>query len=279
MSAAARQVLAFAGAQLILAGLFVSLYLSPAVLLQSCNDDSGSIVLRWRPATVPAGALVPKVVPFRGGYGLQGAASRRSELQLGDARLAKLDASAPYTITAEVQLAKAPRERAVVVSRAQARIVGFELGVNRRRQPYLALGRRRGRPAILTGESKLLPGRVAHLAAVIEPARRLALFVDGALVIELRGKNVPAPRALPAASWTTGNHSGKLHAFTGIVGTLRFHPRALTIAQLRAEVTALGLELRTAGFPAQSLTHLPKPKKKKRKSKPRKSKLKLRRKK
>ena len=275
MSIKLRRGLAFAGAQLILAGVFASLYWSPAVALQSWRDDTAAIVMRWRPASVPAGSAIPQVVPFRQGYGLKGAKAARSELQLDDTRLATLDTAAPYTVTAEAELSKVPKERAVVVSQAGVLGLGFEMGVNRRRQPYVAVGGARRQSAILTGEGKLLPKRVMHLAAVVEPARRIALFVDGALVIELRGKEVPSPTA--ALPWIAGNRSGRKHAFSGTVGTLRFFRRALSAAEVAAEVTASGLTLRTAGLPAQRLTTLRKPKKKSKspKFKPGKSKLRL----
>ena len=96
---------------------------------------------------------------------------------------------------------------------------------------------------------------------VFDPGKRLSLYLDGALSIELTGKTVPLSLGAKATWWASNRKDSK-NAFPGMIGTIAIYPRALSATEIEAEVVRAGVAVNKSSFPPRKL-----PEKKAKKSK------------
>ncbi|XP_070175910.1 pappalysin-1-like [Littorina saxatilis] len=96
------------------------------------------------------------------------------------------------------------------------------------------------RETTLTSHRRYQPSQWAHLAATYDGGR-MALFVNGALLVVSRGQSreVFPPASAPCMALTLGGLPASSHKFRGSVEELRLWNRALSHADIRRHVTAV----------------------------------------
>ena len=105
---------------------------------------------------------------------------------------------------------------------------------------------------MLTADSKRLPGHSTVIAMVFAPGKRLSLYLDGALSIELTGKTVPLSLGAKARWWASNRKDSK-NVFPGMIGTIAIYPRALSAGEIEAEVVRAGVAVNKSSFPPRKL--------------------------
>jgi hypothetical protein len=204
--------------------------------------------LTWHPDRAPAGDAAPEVVPFRQGHGLRFVRVKQTRLDLKQGDGGTLRLAGPMTLEAIVQMEALPPTKVSLISKWETRPGGrsYELGVT----PFgwlfftvSASGNWDGRAAELMSNRMMQPGVPYHVAAVFEPASRMALFVNGEASGELR-EGVPDSIFDSSTPVWLGNRFRNQAAcgFEGILGSVRIHSVARDAASIAVRAAAVGLD-------------------------------------
>ncbi len=149
------------------------------------RDEASSVRLRWTPATAPDDASSPSVVPFRDAHALRFATKTRTRFEpqeLKDHPATRGDGA--LTVCVVAQLSSSPAEKTPIVSKWHMRSGGraWEIGVFPDGRVFLdvsASGDWPERARELVGYRPLEVGVPYAIVAVIDPGRRLEIFVNG----------------------------------------------------------------------------------------------------
>jgi len=181
----------------------------------------------WRPETAPKGEHSPALVAFRKGHALKFEHVRQSRLSLGK----RLDAfpefkGHPLTIDVVVQLTRPPAGKTAIVSKWHTVAGGrsFEVGLHPTRELFFSISSSgsydKGAREFKT-DVKLRVGKPYHLVAVYDPGKRMALYVNGHLAGQVRGR-VPRSIHANATPIVIGNRfaSERACGFDGLVASV-----------------------------------------------------------
>ena len=251
--------------QVSIVAVLIALYMSPRVRIAGLGDAPEATVFRWLRSDQRSGKKEPRIEPFEGGFGIRHPGRGKDAYALDDPRLESLDPAQPMSVTAIVRPEGNPTTRGVIIAAQRADDRIFEIGLNRHNRAYVEL-RPDAKPGpLLTPDSERLPGETTFIAVVYVPGERLSIYLDGALSMELTGKQVPVSLGAQL-EWWASNRKGTKNVFPGVIGTLSIYPRALSSEEIAAEVERAGLEVNAQSFPPKRLPEKKRRKKRRKKA-------------
>ncbi len=198
----------------------------------------------WTRESVTEGEGKPAIVPFRGEWALRFERRGRTLLDLGQGDGEKLRLTGPLTLATVVQLESMPTTKVSLISKWLLRAGGrsYELGVSPSGQVFFTISASGSWPKDakeLLSTRTLRPGVPYHLAAVYEPGRRMAVFINGHPSGE---STLGVPESVFDSDTPVylGNRFGgeKSCGIDGLIAGVWFHEKALdakTVAGLAAD--------------------------------------------
>ncbi len=211
----------------------------------SVEKEDGTMHVTWKAVEHPA-AGEPATVAFRDGRGLRFNAAARTGLELnGQAGRAFWAARGPLTLAMVVQAATLDSSQSPLCSKWIS-VDGkrsFELGLANTGRLYWqvsASGNADERRSKMEGSHGLQAGKPYAVAAVFDPGRRMAIYVNGHLSGELLS-NVPDSICNNDTPVVLGAQAS-LERFSDVVlGDIWIHPRALDGEAIAQWASALAL--------------------------------------
>jgi len=141
-------------------------------------------ILTWKPGSEPEGPNAPRLEAFRDGHALHFSRAKATRLDLGQGKDGELRITGALTLKAVVQLDAEQKGKVALISkwRLDSKARSYEFGVDSTQSLFFTISPsgnwdQRGRQLLST--RPLRPGVPYAVAAVYEPGRRMALYVNG----------------------------------------------------------------------------------------------------
>ena len=199
---------------------------NPAVRMER---ENGAIHLIWKADT-------PGTIPLREGRGADFGATDRSGVSLGNV-IGRDFWQHGLTVALVVQPTTLEQWRMPLCSKwiSEDGLRAFELGLSREGRPYWqvsASGNADAQRKWIEGRHGLLPGECYALAAVFDPGKRMAIYVNGHLSAELT-ELVPGGIGDNSTPLILGGRSDGRALADAVLGDVWFYPTALDEADIR----------------------------------------------